>query len=468
MNLILAVDQTGAIGNNGRLPWNIKQELQLFNKITHGHILVVGSTTMSTLPLLENREIIVLTNNPYLTTNKAVGLGWKNIPIGIVHSWDEVLRFYKCKSYEKEIFVAGGAQIYSSALKIPGMITKIYISIIHGQHQADTYVNNIDKCLTSYVLESHEPKDKFDHYVLSYNPNIIWGERQYLSLAEKILKEGELRSGRNGGTFSLFGETLKFDLRVGFPLLTTKKMFTRGIIEEFLFFLRGDTNTSILSDKNVKIWEGNTNKDFISKHGLPYAEGIMGPMYGYQWRSFGRPYTLDSEGRPIDIKENEGIDQLKKLVDEIKTNPYSRRLLMTTYNPAQAEEGVLYPCHSIVTQFYVSGDGKYIDMICYNRSQDLFLGVPYNIASSSLLLMVVGKLTGITPRYLTMNMGDVHIYESHITQMKEQIKRFPYRPPIMDICGNICEIIDINNMSSTNFNLTNYSFHPTIKAEMVP
>jgi thymidylate synthase len=468
MNLILAINETGAIGYNGRLPWHIKQELQLFSKITHGHILVVGSTTMSTLPLLENREIIVLTNNPYLTPSKVVGLGWKNTPIGIVHSWNEVLKFCNCKEREKEVFVAGGAQIYSSALKIPGMITKIYISIIHGQHQADTYLNNIEKSLTSYVLESHEPKDNFDHYVLSYSPDTIKGERQYLSLAEKILNEGELRSGRNGGTFSLFGEMLKFDLRVGFPLLTTKKMFTRGIIEEFLFFLRGDTDSSILSDKKVKIWEGNTNKDFISKLGLPYAEGIMGPMYGYQWRSFGRPYTLDNEGHPIDIKENEGIDQLKKLVEEIKTNPYSRRLLMTTYNPAQAEEGVLYPCHSIVTQFYVSGDGKYIDMICYNRSQDLFLGVPYNIASSSLLLMIVGKLTDITPRYLTMNMGDVHIYESHTTQMKEQIKRFPYKPPTMDINGNICKITDINNLTTENFTLTNYSYHPTIKAEMVP
>ena len=288
------------------------------------------------------------------------------------------------------------------------------------------------------------------------------GEKQYLDLLNDIIDNGEIREGRNGFTRSLFVKSFKFDLRSGFPLLTTKKMFLRGILEEFLFFLRGDTDTTILSDKKVRIWEGNTSNEFLESRNLPYAKGVMGPMYGYQWRYYGAKYKINKAGKPLETTE--GIDQLANVVNLIKKDPSSRRILITTYNPEQAEEGVLYPCHSITVQFYVQNE--YLDMFCYNRSQDTFLGVPYNIASSALLLMVVAKLTDKIPRFFNMTMGDTHLYEEHITQATEQMSRRPFKFPTLKI-PNIYNIEDIDFLESNHFILENYQYHPTIKADMI-
>ena len=239
-------------------------------------------------------------------------------------------------------------------------------------------------------------------------------------------------------------------------------MFLRGILEEFLFFLRGDTDTTILSDKKVRIWEGNTSNEFLDSRNLPYAKGVMGPMYGYQWRHYGAKYRLNKVRKPLETTE--GIDQLANVVKLIKTDPGSRRILITTYNPEQAEEGVLYPCHSITVQFYVQNE--YLDMFCYNRSQDTFLGVPYNIASSSLLLMVVAKLTDKIPRFFNMTMGDTHLYEEHITQAREQMNRRPFKFPTLKI-PDIHNIEDIDFLEASQFILENYQCHPTIKADMI-
>jgi dihydrofolate reductase/thymidylate synthase len=263
---------------------------------------------------------------------------------------------------------------------------------------------------------------------------------------------------------------MKFDLRNGFPLLTTKKMFLRGIIEEFLFFLRGDTDSTILSEKGIRIWEKNTSDEFISSLGLPYAKGVMGPMYGYQWRFYNAEYTL-ANGRPTNKQginkegiNKEGIDQLADVVHLIKNDPTSRRILMTTYNPEQASLGVLYPCHSITIQFYVQNE--FLDMFCYNRSQDFFLGVPFNIAPSSLLLMIVAKLTNKTPRFFYITMGDSHIYSEHISQVEMQIKRMPFAFPTLQI-PDIKELKEIDSLTAKDFILSDYKFHSQIQAEMI-
>jgi thymidylate synthase len=236
----------------------------------------------------------------------------------------------------------------------------------------------------------------------------------------------------------------------------------RGILEEFLFFLRGDTDSSILSEKKVRIWEGNTTREFIASAGLPYAKGVMGPMYGYQWRFFNAPYKVDEDGRPLEPRG--GIDQLADVVHLIKTEPHSRRILMTTYNPEQARLGVLHPCHSITTQFYVQ-DG-FLDMFCYNRSQDAFLGVPFNIASSSLLLMIVAKLTGKVPRFLYMTLGDTHIYPVHTEQVGKILTRMPYSLPVLALPA-LESLEDIKGLTVGDFILSDYRFHPSIVAEMV-
>ena len=333
-----------------------------------------------------------------------------------------------------------------------------------------------------YSNRSKFSPENFQDFIMSENignyENIIYtqfnrtsnGERQYLNLLSNILKNGDLRNGRNGNTKSIFCNHLKFDLRNGFPLLTTKKMFIRGIIEELLFFIRGDTDSSYLENKGVKIWQGNTSSEFLNQKGLPYSPGVMGPMYGYQWRRFGSPYKVSCHGVPLSDEQlssnyDRGVDQLSNVIRLIKEDPTSRRILMTDYNPVQAEQGVLYPCHSIILQFYVQDN--YLDMFCYNRSQDTFLGVPFNIASSSLLQIIIAKVTGLIPRYFNISMGDAHIYESHKDVVKEQLKRIPYKFPEITINKELNTVEDIEKLVYGDFSLTGYNSHPSIKAKMI-
>ena len=442
MELIVATGPKYEIGYKGKLPWNIPEDLRFFKSKTLDKTIVVGRRTAAMLPHLDRRTIICLTRgNP--DTSK-----WNN-DVKIVKSLDEIT---------SNVVIAGGAQIYREALRRPGYVKRIYLTRVHGEHNADTYFDR--EWLRGFVIVDSYNTDWGSIKTLEYKPK--YGESQYLILLKRLLNEGIPREGRNGTTLSLFVNHFEFDLRSGFPLLTTKRMFLRGILEEFLFFLRGDTDTTCLSKSNVRIWEGNTSKEFIHAQGLPYAERVMGPMYGYQWRFFGSKYILDDERRPL--PPSGGVDQLAKVVNLIRTDPNSRRILLTSYNPAQVDEGVLYPCHSIITQFYVHDD--YLDMFCYNRSQDTFLGVPYNIASSALLLHIVSKLTRKTPRHLKITMGDTHLYQWHMIQAKRQINRIPFQFPRLDI-PDVTSLCDVDKLVASDFKLREYRHHPAIKATMV-
>jgi thymidylate synthase len=225
-------------------------------------------------------------------------------------------------------------------------------------------------------------------------------------------------------------------------------MFLRGVVEELLFFLRGETDTKILEKKGVNIWKPNTED----------RGGLMGPMYGSQWRHFNA--NLDD----FDVETSTyrgGYDQLQNVLNLIKTDPKSRRILMTTFNPAQADKGVLYPCHSIVNQFYV--DGEFLDMTCYNRSSDLFLGLPFNIASSALLLHIIAKLTNYKPRMFHLHLGDCHIYESHTEVVKTQLERIPKSPPKV----SIRDFNSVEELTYEHFTLVDYTSYASIKAEMI-
>ena len=461
MELIVAMDSRNGIGYKGNIPWYCSEDLKHFRATTLNSTIIVGRKTAETLPVLKKRRVLCLTRGSPDSTD------WK-CKVCFIHSLTDI------KSREKEtVIIAGGAQVYESAIKT-GQVRRIYRTIIKGVFECDTYFN-LD-WLNTFVITKEEisPVTGNVYQVLEKLPILSSsplkeprhheddGEYQYLNLLRDVYTNGTVRKSRNGDTKALFMNTMRFDLRVGFPLLTTKKMFMRGILEEFLFFLRGETDSTILSNARVKIWEGNTSKAFLASQSLPYAPGVMGPMYGYQWRHFNAPYIIDKEGRPISPKG--GIDQLSNVINLIKNDPHSRRILMTSYNPAQAAEGVLYPCHSIIIQFYVQD--QFLDMSCYNRSQDLFLGVPYNIASSALLLSTVAKLTDKKPRYLSMVMGDTHLYSCHTKQAILQQNRIPYSPPSLEM-PNIKNIGDILKLKASDFNLTNYKSHKTIKALMV-
>lgn len=284
--------------------------------------------------------------------------------------------------------------------------------------------------------------------------------QQYLDLCRYVLEHGEKREDRTGtGTISTFGYQMRFDLTKGFPLLTTKKVFYRAIFEELLWFLSGNTNIKPLVDKKVNIWnewpydkyskspdfKGETLEEFIGKirDDQEFADkyGDLGPVYGKQWRDFN------------------GVDQITQLIEGIKNNPFSRRHIVVTYNPAEVKDMALPPCHSMF-QFYVSADGKKLSCQMYQRSGDLFLGVPFDIASYALLLTMVAQVCDLEPYEFIHTFGDAHIYLNHLDQIHEQLTRDPRPLPKLVLNKDVKNIFDFKY---EDIKIEDYDPYPAIK-----
>lgn len=287
-------------------------------------------------------------------------------------------------------------------------------------------------------------------------------EQAYLDLLEKILDTGSNKQDRTGvGTTGIFGSQLRFSLANNtLPLLTTKKMFLRGIVEELLFFIRGETDTKKLEDKGVNIWKGNTSRDFLDKRGLGYLpEGDIGKGYGFQWRNFGgNQKSYDYKNHPKD-----GVDQLSKALHMIRNEPNSRKIIVSAWNPSQLDEMALEPCHCLI-QFQV--DSGKLNLLWFQRSVDALLGLPFNIASYAILNMLFAKATKLEPGDLIFCGGDTHLYKNHLQQASEQISRSPYAFPKLTINKEISSIEDMEKLSFEDFKLIDYQCHPAIKAEM--
>ncbi|HOB85332.1 MAG TPA: thymidylate synthase [Bacteroidales bacterium] len=261
--------------------------------------------------------------------------------------------------------------------------------------------------------------------------------KQYLELLDHVLKHGIEKHDRTGtGTISVFGYQMRFDLEEGFPVLTTKKLHLKSIIHELLWFISGDTNIKYLQDNGVRIW--NEWAD---------ADGNLGPVYGYQWRSWPA-----ADGRKI--------DQLTEVINNIKKSPDSRRLIVSAWNVGEIHKMALPPCH-VLFQFYVAG-GR-LSCQLYQRSCDIFLGVPFNIASYSMLTMMIARVTGLVPGEFIHTLGDAHIYLNHIDQVRLQLTREPYPLPRMEINPSVK---DITGFRFEDFKLTDYVAHPAIKGEI--
>ena len=296
--------------------------------------------------------------------------------------------------------------------------------------------------------------------------------KQYLDLLARIKNEGVVKTDRTGtGTKSVFGHQMRFDLSQGFPLLTTKKVFLKGIIHELLWFLNGDTNIKYLVDNGVHIWDNDAYRHYnelcIKEGVLPVSmeeflraaqEGIDSPIegykfgdlnhvYGYQWRSWPRP-------------NGDAIDQIQQAVDLIKNSPDSRRIIVSAWNVADVEKMALPPCHTLF-QFYVA-DGK-LSCMLYQRSADTFLGVPFNIASYALLTMMMAQVCGLEAGEFVHTLGDTHLYLNHFEQVDEQLSRTPRTLPKMKINPNVKSIFDFKY---EDFELSDYDPYPTIKAPM--
>jgi thymidylate synthase len=261
------------------------------------------------------------------------------------------------------------------------------------------------------------------------------GERQYLDLLAELLRSGARKTDRTGtGTLSVFGRQLRFDLAGSFPLLTTKKLHLKSIVLELLWFLRGDTNVKWLQDRGVTIWDEWAD-----------ASGELGPVYGHQWRHWRTP-------------EGGEIDQIRNLLESLRKKPDSRRHLVSAWNPADVDRMALPPCHALF-QFYVA-DGR-LSCQMYQRSADLFLGVPFNIASYALLTLMVAQVTGLRPAEFVLTLGDAHLYLNHLEQAREQLARTPMPFPQMKLNP---AVKDLFSFAYEDFTLEGYVPHPAIKA----
>ena len=278
-------------------------------------------------------------------------------------------------------------------------------------------------------------------------------EQAYLDLLKVILERGKERKDRTGtGTVGVFGHQMRFDLREGFPLLTTKKLHLKSIIHELLWFLRGETHVKPLQDAGVRIWNEWATPEQTARFGR--QEGDLGPVYGHQWRRYGA--TKQADG----TYASDGVDQIKRVLHDIVENPHSRRLIVTGWNPKEAEQVALPPCHTLF-QFYVQ-DGE-LSCQLYQRSGDVFLGVPFNIASYALLTMMLAHVTGLTPGDFVHTLGDAHLYKNHLDQARLQLERTPRPLPRMRIAESAK---DLFAMKYEDFTLEGYDPHPHIAAEV--
>jgi len=459
-SIIVAIDSNGGIAKEGRIPWRSNSDMTFFRDATVGrgnNLVIMGRATYESIPReyrpLKKRTMIVLSRN------------WKqeNHPeVTVARSLLDALSLAggRLKSYG-EIFIAGGESIYKEAIRdFTYLCQKIYVTRFKTDYECDQFFPWDEVKDYPTFKESTRTKNFVRYFI---KPGVIHQEYQYLELLERVLQTGDPKLDRTGvGTRSVFGEKMKFDISQRVPILTTKQINYSHIIKELLFFISGKTNTKILEEQGVKIWGKNTSREFLDDRGLTeYEEGDMGAGYGFQWRHWGAEYK---GGDQIYIRGCDGIDQLQNLISEIKENPTSRRLILSAWNVGDLSKMALPPCH-FSCQFYVSGDRRYLDCQLYQRSADLFLGVPYNIASYAILTYMIAHITGLQPRNLIHIMGDAHIYSNHENQVRKQLKRSPRPfPTLRFLRGGKLKNIDDFDFSS--FAIENYSPCSFIEAKM--
>ncbi|XP_027354787.1 bifunctional dihydrofolate reductase-thymidylate synthase isoform X3 [Abrus precatorius] len=429
--VVVAATQDMGIGKGGKLPWRLPTDLKFFKEITvktsdpgKKNAIVMGRKTWESIPLefrpLSGRLNVVLTRSGSFDIATA-----ENVVIcGSISSALELLAASPYSQSIEKVFIIGGGQIFRETLYAPGC-EAIHITEIQSSIECDTFMspvdstifrpwyssfpkveNNIRYSFTTYVrvrssateslsqntdppFDNNSDSLKFEVKNFSFLPKMIFErheEYMYLRLVQDIISEGSTRDDRTGtGTLSKFGCQTRFNLRRSFPLLTTKKVFWRGVVEELLWFISGSTSAKALQEKGIHIWDGNASREYLDRIGLTEREeGDLGPVYGFQWRHFGAKYVnmhTDYSGQ--------GFDQLLDVINKIKHNPDDRRIILSAWNPADLKLMALPPCH-MFAQFYVANGELSCQM--YQRSADMGLGVPFNIASYALLTCMIAHV----------------------------------------------------------------------------
>lgn len=487
VNLIVAFDSNYGISKDNDMPWHFKEDFIRFRNVTTelpNSAVIMGRNTWNSLPKkgLINRVNIVISST--MSYDVLASGNETEAQVYLINSLDNALLLCDSLNIEK-VFIIGGSNLYYEALAkeltCGNFIDRICITKICGDYQCDnffpydlyvklysnkSYFIDYEFNYKQTCLDTKNNKQIELYYTTEKLTYINKEEQNYLNLVKKVMDTGCIKQTRNGNTLSVFSEQLIFDLANGFPLLTTKKMFWKGIVEELLFFIKGCTNANLLSDKGVHIWDGNTTSEFHKTRNLNYESGDMGPMYGWNWRHFGATYSnMDAD------YNGTGYDQLKNVINLLLNDKNSRRIVMTTYDPSKVEQAVLPPCHGLCVQFYVENNLLHCKM--YQRSVDVVLGLPFNIASYALLMILLCKVTMLQPGKLIIDMGDIHIYDSHIDGVKMQLDRIPYKFPKVSInkpFESSCvddAVTYLENISIDDITLDYYVCHPAVKIKMV-
>lgn len=502
--IVVAATKEMGIGKDGKLPWKLPSDMKFFKEITSvtsvtlkKNAVIMGRKTWESIPgqfrPLTGRLNVVLSRSGSFDIATAENV----VMCGSLGSALEMLAAPPYSMSIETVFVIGGGQIYREALCSPNC-DAIHITEIENAFECETFITPVDASVfrpwyssfpfvendirysfTTYVrirnspnLDSLEPShrignganmdmyDRFESRQYQFLPKLIFERHEeylYLRLVQDIISNGMEKGDRTGtGTLSKFGCQMRFNLRKTFPLLTTKRVFWRGVVEELLWFISGSTSAKVLQEKGIHIWDGNASREYLDSIGLKEREeGDLGPVYGFQWRHFGARYTnMNSD------YTGEGFDQLADVIHKIKFNPEDRRIILSAWNPADLKLMALPPCH-MFAQFYVAKGELSCQM--YQRSCDMGLGVPFNIASYALLTCMIAHVCDLVPGDLIHVLGDAHVYRNHVGPLLEQLQNSPKPFPVLKINP---EKNDIDSFVASDFELIGYDSHKKIEMKM--
>ncbi len=463
INLIVACQRKDwGIGFGGKIPWRAPTDMSHFKRITSEtknpdlcNAIVMGSTTCDNIgKTFPNRLNYVVTRNTGLLSFSDKNLFYRS-------SLYDAFKDSMENSSVEQIFVIGGANVYSQVLTTwQHLIDTIYLTLVDTEHPCDQFVSKdlVEKNHTIVSSREHTERDGTKLTFLELRAKNV-GENEYMNLVRRVLNRGIVRHNRTGtDAISVFGEKIEIDISNRIPFITTKRFAWRTMLRELLWFISGDTNNKTLQAKNVHIWDGNSSREFLDSRGLTgREEGDIGPCYGFQWRHFGAEYT-DCHADYT----NSGVDQLQQVINLIKNDPDSRRIVMSAWNPVAQPLMALPPCH-ILAQWYVR-DGKFLDCQLYQRSADIAVGIPFNIASYSVLTYMIAHICDLQPGKFIQVLGDAHIYTNHVDPLKEQMDRIPYTFPRLRFSRKVSNIEDFTEQ---DFIIDHYKHHPSIKMGMI-
>ena len=475
-DIIVATDEKNGIGKNNSLPWHLPEDLHHFKLVTLNSCIIMGHNTWKSLPNkpLPSRTNIIISSTNNLNINQDAFIVKYNpyrlscLSNSVIYVFSSLQLALDCVenskcSKTKNTFVIGGEQLYNEAINHPEC-NNIYMTRIYKNFDCDKFFPELPPAFNLSTLSKFKFNNTlhFRFILYSKNSTIIYRnseEESYLQLLRNIIGYGVSKGNRTGvNTLSLFAEQLKYNLRDTFPILTTRKQFLRGIFEELLFYLRGQTDNKILVDKGVNVWTGNTTREFLdSRNLLNYEEGDMGPTYGFNFRNFGGCY------KGCNNIHATGVDQLEELVQALKTDQDSRRMIISLWDPKNNKKAALPSCMCFY-QFYVSNNE--LNLQVYIRSSDYFLANNWNTCTAALFVHLLCNIDGInlTPGDLTVVMGDVHIYNTQLEAIKSCLDRKPKPFPKLVVNSRKDSITDF---SFDDIELIGYESDKRVKVDMV-